>query len=499
MLHKKQSYANKCIKCESVLKYCKLCKKSHQLGKNKNKFNECNSRNPNKHKINNKNNTISKYNIQNIIPKHITENIKPNIAVINIEPKYITENIEPKQVTENIELKQVIENIELKQVTENIEPKQVIENIELKQVTENVESKQVTENIEPKQVTENIESKQVTENVELKQIAENIESKQVTENIEQLLAEYFESGQVTKYIEQCIAENFETKNVAGTIESKCDTENIVGKYDIIYILKIFYEISNIEFVIKNINYFNKTNKILILANVDEDKLNALDENCKLELEQNYNTIFFPHKKLDSKFNIHMIIPIIYSFEYIIEKQIVSDYIILSTDSEIFIKNLDVNDIFLVKNNNLNIINDVKQFKKNSLNSRWGHQRIFCNHDILVNFFYDKKIPFGGCQCNGLVLGYDFIKKSINDFRYIKDNMLDANIQYAMDEIIFVSIARFYNLGYNNITTWFISPDNRLNKMLNMLNNKSTEIKGTCLKPTSEQLQKHIYDLMNRNN
>ena len=49
------------------------------------------------------------------------------------------------------------------------------------------------------------------------------------------------------------------------------------QFNTIYILKIFYDHSDVEFIIKNIYYFNEDKNILFLINISEDLFNKYEK------------------------------------------------------------------------------------------------------------------------------------------------------------------------------------------------------------------------------
>ena len=225
--------------------------------------------------------------------------------------------------------------------------------------------------------------------------------------------------------------------------------------DIVYIVKIFYKTSNVEFIIKNIKFFNKNNNIILLLNISEylfDKLNI----SKLKSE-NPNIRLFRCKAYRTKFDPHVISCVTHCMNYIVEN-INCKYIFLNHDSEIYVKQVDID---IIKNNMIQCTK--KTFNKNEIistltvngdNTFWWKR--FMELENMFNYFIHNEITPLINVCPGLVLPYETLQKILKDLNNINnDYYLNSEKRVLLDEIVYYSFMMHYSCKYynSNHTYW----------------------------------------------
>lgn len=220
--------------------------------------------------------------------------------------------------------------------------------------------------------------------------------------------------------------------------------------DIVFIVKIFYKTSNVEFIIRNILHFNQNNKVMLLLNIAEyiyDKLNIE------ELQQKYtNVVFYRCKAYRTKFDPKVIQCVTNCFNYIIEN-IKCKYIVLSHDSEIYVKQVDMNII-----QNIMQKYQKSEFNKekieNSMDTFWWKR--FMGMTNMYNYFMENKITPTLNVCPGMTITYETLEKIIKDLNILStDYYLNHDKRVLLDEVIYHSLLAHYEGEYcnTNYTYW----------------------------------------------
>jgi hypothetical protein len=255
-------------------------------------------------------------------------------------------------------------------------------------------------------------------------------------------------------------------------------------YDIIFIVKIFYKNSNVDFIIQNIFNFNKNNKILLLLNISEylyDKLNIL------EITQKYkNVVLFRCKSYRTKFDPHVISCVTNCMNYIIYNYKCT-FIILCHDSEVYIKQVDINIItkHLIRCKKQTFIyeNVIQQLTQTGENCFWWKR--FMELENMFNYFLNNKIVPMIDVCPGLTITYDTMCKIIHDLNILNsDFYLNHNKRVLLDEIIYHSLimyheGEYYNINYtywtNNKREALQTEEDTLNLLINDLKNNNINL------------------------
>ncbi len=227
------------------------------------------------------------------------------------------------------------------------------------------------------------------------------------------------------------------------------------KYDLVYIVKIFYKTSNVDFIIRNIHYFNQSNKIFLVINLadfiyDKTNIQQLEttyQNIKIMKCQTYRT----------KFDPRVICSVTNSLNYILDNMDFT-YFVLSHDSEVYIKNVDMN---MIKNN-------MKVNKKNIFNKGLILARItqdnadyfwwkrFMQLENVFQYFMENEIEPIVDVCPGLTLSKDSVLKIIKNLNEIcNEKYLNSEKRVLLDEIIYFSFLNHYSCEYfnSNYTYW----------------------------------------------
>lgn len=220
--------------------------------------------------------------------------------------------------------------------------------------------------------------------------------------------------------------------------------------DIAYIVKIFYKTSNVDFIIRNMLHFNKNYNVFLLLNVAEylyDKLN-LEELGKKYL----NVIIFRCKAYRTKFDPHVIQCVTNCMNYILEN-IQAKYIVLNHDSEVYIKQVDVD---IIKNNMIQckkLSFDKEEIDKKLNTFWWGR---FKELENVFNYFMENEITPQLNVCPGLIISYETlqkINKNLNDIN--TEFYLGSERRVLLDEVIYYSFICHNECSYCNLnhTYW----------------------------------------------
>jgi hypothetical protein len=230
--------------------------------------------------------------------------------------------------------------------------------------------------------------------------------------------------------------------------------------DIVYIVKIFYKTSNVDFIIRNILHFNKNNKVILLLNIAEylyDKLNVE------ELQKKYdNVIFYRCKAYRTKFDPRVIQCVTNCMNYIIN-DIKCDYIVLSHDSEVYVKKVDIN---IIKNNMKKY--EKKKFDREEINkilnqsgehSFWWKR--FMELENMFNYFMENEMVPAIDVCPGLTITYDTLQKIIKDLNTLSsDYYLNSERRVLLDEVIYHSLIVYHSGEYCNTNHTYWITDKR---------------------------------------
>lgn len=251
-------------------------------------------------------------------------------------------------------------------------------------------------------------------------------------------------------------------------------------YDIVFIVKIFYKTSNVDFIVRNILHFNKNNKVLLLLNIAEylyDKLNIEEFKAKYP-----NVVLFRCKAYRTKFDSHVIQCVTNCMNYILEN-ILCKYIILNHDSEVYIKQVDEKIIEqkLVQCKKVDF--NVEQIEKNMNTFWWSRFKELTN---MYNYFIENKIVPQLNVCPGLIMPYETLKiinKDINNTS--QEFYLNSERRVLLDEVIYYSFISHYECKYYNSNyTYWANDDN---------------IKREGLKTEDDTLKELQYDIENNSN
>lgn len=231
-------------------------------------------------------------------------------------------------------------------------------------------------------------------------------------------------------------------------------------YDIVYVVKVFYKTSNVDFIIRNILFFNKSNKIFLIINLADfiyEKIN-IDN-----IEKKYTNIkIIKCKTYRTKFDPHVICSVTDSLNYII-KNIDFKYFVLSHDSEIFVKNVDMK---IIENNMIKCKKTT--FDKNKImkkitapgNDYFWWKR-FMELENVFKYFMENEIEPIINVCPGLTLEKDSILKILTNLNDIcNDQYLNSDRRVLLDEIVYFSFITYHSCAYFNSNYTYWINDNR---------------------------------------
>jgi hypothetical protein len=204
------------------------------------------------------------------------------------------------------------------------------------------------------------------------------------------------------------------------------------KFDVIYSVLFHQNINFINNFLVNLNYFNKNNKYLVIIHLTDRLFKKQQKINKINCLVNPN-----HFNKESR-TISISKAIFENFKYIIKKKIISNYIIPISSRVIFIKQAPK---FIFYNNKY--INNKKNYKF-YCDSKLKWINNFKKNIKLINYFKKNKINLTISQLSGYLFNYNSIKKI---YKFIINNKifrLIENDNAYFDEILFNSLANYFN-------------------------------------------------------
>jgi hypothetical protein len=251
--------------------------------------------------------------------------------------------------------------------------------------------------------------------------------------------------------------------------------NIMMDCDIVYIVRIFYKTSKVDFIIQNILYFNQNNKVMLLLNIADYLYDKLDIE---QLKKKYpNVLFYRCKPYRTKFDPMVVQCINNCFRYIVEN-INCKYIVLSHDSEVYVKQVDQTIIQGIMQKYKKPKFDRKKIEEKMESTFWWQR--FRGLTNMFNYFIENQITPALDVCPGMTITLDSLKNIINDLNTLNtDYYLNHDKRVLLDEVIFHSLLTHYEGEYcnTNHTYWInekreglISEDETLNFLIEDLKN-----------------------------
>jgi len=226
-------------------------------------------------------------------------------------------------------------------------------------------------------------------------------------------------------------------------------------YNIVYIIKVFYKTSNVDFIIRNISHFNKLNKIFIVVNLADfiydktniEQLKKTYQNVKIMKCTTYRT----------KFDPHVICSVTNSLNYILENMDF-EYFVLSHDSEVYIKIVNME---IIKNNMIKCKKN--DFDKNAIikritrdNDEYFWWKRFIQLENVFNYFMENEIEPLVNVCPAMTLSKESVLKIMKNLNDICNNeYLNSEKRVLLDEIVYCSFLTYHSCEYfnSNYTYW----------------------------------------------
>jgi hypothetical protein len=219
-------------------------------------------------------------------------------------------------------------------------------------------------------------------------------------------------------------ENIETFEHGETIE-----------YDIIYSYTCHEDINSFLDTLKNLFYFNKSQKILVIINPNDIMYNELKDKVNTEGLENIKLYPLPSTKRIYTYDI--LNAHIQNFSYCIDNNFKSKYFILLASNCLFHKSISM--LYIE-----NIINNNKLINVESNYNVWNWPDFFKNKKICDIFIKNKinKNDFIKSQHEGFILEYEVMNK-IKTF--IIDNNIKDNVENetTFEEILPITLNKVF--------------------------------------------------------